>query len=84
MKRRPMRDLDPSNLFKVVICFDCVDVFNPHDSPVRLISDGLKPWNRAIVQKIEQTVKVIRRPVRQSNRERTRATIHLHCPVVKS
>jgi hypothetical protein len=39
MERWPMRDLDPSNLFKVLVCFDCVDGFNPHHSPLRLISD---------------------------------------------
>jgi hypothetical protein len=79
-----MRDLDPSNLFEVVVWFNCIDFFNPDDSPVRLIIDGLNPWNRPIAQKVKHPVKVVGRLVRQDKSERTPAAIHLHCPVVIS
>jgi hypothetical protein len=71
MERRSMGDLDPSNLFEVVVRFDCVDFFNPHDSPVCLINGRLNPWDRPVVQKIEQTVKVVGGPVRQDKDERS-------------
>ena len=64
-----MGDLDPSNLFEVVVRFDCVDFFNSHDSPVCLINGRLNPRDRPVVQKIEQTVKVVGGPVRQKESE---------------
>jgi len=64
-----MRDLDPSNSFVIVFCFDCRDLFNPNDSPIRPINHGFNPWDRPIAQKIEQPVKVERRPIRQDKSE---------------
>ena len=60
-----MRDLDPSNLFEVFVRFDCRDLFNPNDSPIRPINHAFNPGDRPIAQKVEHPVKVVGRMVRE-------------------